>query len=111
MGVQEKEEACGDPQEYSASLACVCVCVCVCVYVSLSAGQLKGHRLMVTVRKGGTDFREMPGDKGTNNQTNQTLNMHGPLPFSKCFPIINLVNPLNNPMKYTGQMLCPIKEW
>lgn len=62
---------------------------------------------MMTAREGGTDFREMLGDKGTNNQT---LNMHSSLPFSKCVPIINLFNPLDNSVKYMGYMLCPIKE-
>lgn len=57
--------------------------------------------------EGRTDFREMLGGNGTNRQI---LSVHGPLPFSKCFPIIKPFSPFSNPVKYTGHTLCPIKE-
>lgn len=70
-----RKEPMGDPQRCSASSDLACVCVCVCV----SAGRL------VTAREGRTDFREMLGGNGTSRRI---LSVHGPLPFSKCFPVI-----------------------
>ena len=94
----EQEEGRGDPQGCSAHPPLTqCVCVCVCVHP-------RAHARVWQPKEAKADREELISERRLEGMEPITRT-YVFMVFSKCFPIINLFRPFNNPEVHRAQVM------